>query len=657
MNEAASLPSASSGEWWWERTDPFRSGGAGDLAKLFKNETVKQPGILAKGAPSTAATLMAREVLQNSWDAASELQGELAKRGLEAPKFDISFHFDEVTGTERSEMFQAMNVGGLASHFHEACAASGVGALGMARTTVLDHFDDPEQVVRILKITESGTTGMYGRFEGAKSKMFLALISVGYTVKAAGSGGSYGYGKAGLIAGSATRTVFAYSCFEPREDDVEGGEPVTRRFLGMTYWGQHDAAGKSFTGFGRLGQSTSNGVAPYTNAMADEMATRLGITRRDHNDPTQLGTTFLLLDPVVQPEDLVNAIERNWWPAIAERRFMPMTTVRREDGSILRLPPKPLRNPHIAPFVRAYEVATVPQDNDVPHEFKASLEKLPAALGGSKVGQIGIVADLGGWSFDNSQVESEDDSSVGHTSLIALTRGPRMIVEYLQPHGTKGRAPYVRGVFVADDDVDDLLRQTEPRAHDAWVTTSSNLEDGIDERAPKIATHVLREIGRETKRFQQRLRPPLPDPTDVKLTTLAKLFRRIARGDSGIIVPPSGDRDVSIRTSIDTKLADSGRVKAKGNIKISLADSYTKSDVARARIKISYRFVENDKAGTPADLILSGECIDVPADGEGYREIFLTRSYQRIEFETEPYSPDWSGRLSIVVTDLVEVAQ
>jgi hypothetical protein len=599
---------------------------------------------------------MAREVIQNSWDAASELQNDLAKRGADAPKFDITFHFDEVFGIGRAEMFEAMNIGGLAAHLRQASKSSGVGALGMARTTVLDHFDDPEHVVRVLKITESGTTGMYGRFDGAKSKMFLALISVGYTVKAAGSGGSYGYGKAGLIAGSATRTVFAYSCFEPREDDLENGEPVTRRFLGMTYWGQHDAGNESYTGFARLGQSTEKGVAPFTNTMADAMATKLGISLRDHDDAAQLGTTFLLLDPVVEPEDLVNAIERNWWPAIAERRFMPLTTVRREDGSLAKLAPRPLRNPHIAPFVRAYEVATVPQDNDVPHEFKANLEKLPAALGGHKVGQIGIVADLTGWSFDITQQESDDDSSVNHTSLIALTRGPRMIVEYLQPHGTKGRAPYVRGVFVADDELDDLLRQTEPRAHDEWVTASSGLEDGVDERAPKIAAHVLREVGRETKRFQQRLRPPLPNPTDVKLTTLANLFRRIARGTGGIIIPPAGERDISIRTTIDMKLTDSGLVKATGSVKMALSDSYTKSDTARARVKISYRFVENDKAGSPAELVLIGDCLESPADEEGYHELLLTRSYQRIDFETAAYSADWSGRLAIIASDLQEVA-
>ena len=72
---------------------------------------------------------------------------------------------------------------------------------------------------------------MYGPFEGAKSKMYLALISLGYTAKAEGSGGSDGYGKAGLIRGSATRTVVAYTAFRERKDDPG----VTRRLLGMTY--------------------------------------------------------------------------------------------------------------------------------------------------------------------------------------------------------------------------------------------------------------------------------------------------------------------------------------------------------------------------------------------------------------------------------------
>ena len=60
-------------KWRWERVDPASTGASGDIAKLFKNDLVKVPGLLAaKDAPSPEAVLMAREVVQNSWDAARE---------------------------------------------------------------------------------------------------------------------------------------------------------------------------------------------------------------------------------------------------------------------------------------------------------------------------------------------------------------------------------------------------------------------------------------------------------------------------------------------------------------------------------------------------------------------------------------------------------
>ena len=68
MNEPEDL------RWSWEKTDPDRSQTSGDVAKLFKNEPVKAPGVFAADQPSPDATVLAREVIQNSWDAAGELR-------------------------------------------------------------------------------------------------------------------------------------------------------------------------------------------------------------------------------------------------------------------------------------------------------------------------------------------------------------------------------------------------------------------------------------------------------------------------------------------------------------------------------------------------------------------------------------------------------
>ena len=150
---------------------------------------------------------------------------------------------------------------------------------------------------------------MYGPWSGDRSKMYLALNTVSFHAKRAGTGGSYGYGKSGLIRGSAVRTVVAYTCFREHEDDPG----VTRRLLGMAYWGQHHIGDRSYTGFARFGHATgSEDTVPFKNEKADEIADGLGIPVRQPESPEQLGTTFLLIDPTVRPPGLVKAIERSW---------------------------------------------------------------------------------------------------------------------------------------------------------------------------------------------------------------------------------------------------------------------------------------------------------------------------------------------------------
>ena len=640
------MSSAGSQGWTWEQTDASRSGGAGDLAKLFKNEEIAAPGLMARGAPPPAASLLAREVLQNSWDAARELHDELAYVGESAPPFRISFDFERLVGERAAEVSAKLDLAGLASQFSAAAGAVGAGALGLARSTALDSPDGVRDELSLLKIVESGTTGMYGPFSGASSKMYLALVSLGYTVKGSGSGGSYGYGKAGLIAGSATRTVIAYSCFSPRLDDQEAGVPVTRRLLGMTYWGQHTIGSTSFTGFARLGDSSHGWVKPLVNEAADEFAEALGLDLRDANTVEELGTSFVLLDPVVEPEDLQNAIERNWWAAIEEGRFTPIITDQLPDQNVRRLVPRPKKNPATAAFVRAYELATVAQDNDVQHEQAADLGELPANLDAKPIGKLGLVADLAGWSYSQDVVDENEDP-IEHASLIALLRGPLMTVEYFQPRGTR-RPPYVRGAFVADASIDDLLRQSEPKAHNAWVTSISKLGEEVDNRAPRVAQHVLKAVSTQTRKFQERLKPPPPDASHIRLSVLADLFKGLARGETGVppLPPPPGDRDLSIRIT-SSQIAEKGTtaIRMTGSVKIRLADDYTEADRALARVKVSYRFMEDERAGEAC--VLSFHSPSEQPDDDGWIRLEVDRNLTELKFTSDPYDFDWTGRLTV----------
>ena len=288
--------------WIWDVTNPFDSGGSGDVAKMFRNEGIKAPGLFRVDTPPDRASLLAREVIQNSWDAANELRALQESLGAEVPPFKISFDFADISGDRLRQLVQVADVEGLHDHYAEVGGAEERRALGLASDRILTRKKNSKQPLRVLQISESGTTGMYGYLRRRKIKDVSGFDQPRLHHERCRIRGSYGYGKAGLIAGSATRTVFAYSCFKPQDDDLADGVHVTRRLLGMTYWGQHTIGSASFTGFSRLGDQVPSGVQPLVNEDADALAEQLGMSSRSSDNLSDLGTTFLLLDPVVEPE-------------------------------------------------------------------------------------------------------------------------------------------------------------------------------------------------------------------------------------------------------------------------------------------------------------------------------------------------------------------
>ena len=614
-------------KWAWEETDPNRSGSSGDLAKLFKNEVVKNPGVFARNAPSEHATLMAREVIQNSSDAAAELTAEM---GNNAPDFEISFEFEALKGAAKASLVAALDLGSIAARSHNPSDASWRSRLGLDRDDSLDHLNEPS-ALNTLKVVERGTTGMYGPFKGAKSKMYLALISLGYTAKQDGAGGSYGYGKAGLIRGSAIRTVVAYSAFRERDDDPG----VTRRLLGMTYWGQHDLDDRSYTGFARFGKEQDSGaIWPFENDEADAMAEQLGMDLRSPGNIDDFGTTFLLIEPTVRADDLSSAVARNWWPALEDGR---MTVTVTAAGSTTV--PRPMKDPVLRTFVDAYHLATTDQDNAKPNQYRQSFRK--ATFGGRQLslGGLGLVAEPGGWSYEPDIGNGDED--VQQRSLVALVRGPRMVVEYLDA----GRArPFVRGAFVADGDVDELLRQTEPKAHDSWQTRID--EAGSDPQAPNVAAAVTKRVKDHVLKFRDQLKPDSRPAEDVRLPELERLFSRIFSSSSSKSgAPPAGERPFSITVEDRLEAAGGGLIKLVGKMRFALAAHHT-DEAAGVDISLSYRFVEDGGNGEEAVLTIKAPAgFSMVTEKPYLFQGELTHEHVSFEFESAPYQADWTGRL------------
>lgn len=612
--------------WKWEKTDPNRSGSSGDISKLFRHERIKNPGVLGLGAPPHSETLMAREVIQNSWDAATELQ----RRMENPPEFEIRFEFENLAGDRKRSFSDHLDLDGLAQRSEVVDRLD----VGLTETDCLDGLHGDGEL-GVLVIEESGTTGMYGPWEGAKSKMYLALVSLGYTEKGEHAGGSYGYGKAGLIRGSAIRTVLAYSCF--REQADEPG--VTRRLLGMTYWGQHTIEETNYTGFARFGDQVDGHVKPFENEDADRVARALGLDLRDPANPYELGTTFVVVDPRVDPKALVTAIGRSWWPALEEGLFE--VAVRNYDRNVLH--PRPMQDEVLRSFMRAYRIASTPQDNaqalERQHSIMRSVDDEEYDLG-----RLGLVADTGtnGWSYADQLVSATDDEEIDHRSLVALTRSPRMIVEYWEA----GRAtPFVRGVFIASDEVDELLLMTEPKGHDSWQTYSQDGE--LDSHAAAVAETALKSIKYYVSKFRGQLKPAPRPREDVYLPVFDQFIRSVLSGSGRGWNPPVVDtRPVSIRLDYEPEAVDGDMVRVTGSAKYALSEHF-QGEEADIEVSIRYRYIEDDRVGdhVPLDIREPDGFRALEGDEVKYLGSITRGEEVKFDFVSEPYVSSWSGRL------------
>ena len=617
--------------WHWEEVDPARTNASGDLSKMFKNEPVKVPGVFSVDAPSPAAALLVREVIQNSWDAALE------RRDAEqtSEPFEVRFKFRHESNSRRREIAERL---GLWELSYRAATVANRRSLGLDDTDCLVDLDEDDDLT-LLEISERAGGGMYGPWVGDKSKLWLALCSIGMTSEVAGRGGSYGYGKAGLIRGSAIRTVVAYTCFEERPEELG----VTRRLLGMTYWDSHAFDGTSWTGSARFGQlRQGTGVEPYENDEADVVAEHLGLRVRDPSVESDLGSSFLLVEPTVEVGDVVSAIERYWWPALYEQSLHFEAVVEDAEGDEHH--PRPQSSETIRPFITAYEVATTPQDNR-----RGSVRRRAFRRHGEfdSPGVLGLIADQAGWSHPEY---SEGESGVEHRSLVALVRTPRMVVEYLDAGAS---APFVRGVFVADESVNEPLRLTEPKAHDAWQTVASS---DVPARYADLAKALTRRIKQAVASFRGHL-TPIPKPAEnLRMPEFDRIMRLLMRGGGGGDPPPPkpDERPFSIRPGGRLSAKEDGSLCLEGTARIEFSPHYeVDPDIGgEIEVSVSYRFVEEDHPRGSVEMAIQAPSGFKPVQGrtDTYRGQLFPGTPAHFEYLSEDYDPTWTGKLFVTAT-------
>lgn len=526
--------------WTWL---PISSGGgaAGDWTKILRGN--EKLGV---------DELLVREVVQNSWDAASRHRRDLDEREVEHPEFRMNFRFVELEGHERDAFVAAAGLEELRARWEEFPAKFSIDPTFFVRLR-------QGKPIRLLYIEDFGTHGLYGPPSAkTRSHLFRALYFAGATTGgeiAKGGGGSFGFGKSAFIRSSAIQTVIAHTTFEPHsspplEDDA------TERLVGFTWWAPHEVGKVDLEGRAVLGAANSHD--PFEDEEARAMARILGFTERapHMHSLDELGTSLLVVGPTVDPLRVREAMERNWWPALVDELMDLRVEVGWEDEAYV---PRPRSNPRLKPFLRAYEIATgvktMPGENEVlaSADWRTTAEVEP--------GSLGLVADE-----SSDQGGGDEDLLAASGGLVALMRGPRMVVDYQAYSGHKVR---VRGAFVASPAEDPILRLTEPVTHDAWSRKGSA---DIPEDATKLAKTVYGRLRRAVDEFAKRFEPE-EQPGRRSLKRFSELMRRFtgSRPGTGPGTSVAGE-PIELQYAAQPHLVDAGdeRLAVAATIRVAL---------------------------------------------------------------------------------------
>lgn len=616
-------------QWLWYRYQDSVPSGSGDMARNFKNEGRRDidPGLFTQNPISNPARFLAREAIQNTVDASRD---ERFTTVMGDGTVEVVFRFVELIGEQKQKFVRFSSLDQLAArrpYLPEGSAAR-------ESNNCLDSLDDETPLV-LLYVEEHGASGMYGPWdhETGRSKMSVAMYSQNISDKPTSAGGAYGHGKSVNAMASKVRVNIAYTCFP--EDPLE--PRVTRRLLGVTYWPEHRFEGPQYTGFGLMGERRQTGAQevaiPFTNESADLMAEQLGFSRRSADVRELCGTSMLIVDPDLDVDNLIRAVERYWWPAISDGKLR--VKVLSADGQVH--PVRPRLNPILRGFENAYQAIKMPSghaDSEIRVREGSRVEII-----GVKSGDIAMIPA--------TSVARESDESK-QTSLVAYVRGLGMVVKY---RSLAIGPAYVHGVFLSNqtNEVEVLLNKSEPKTHYDWGSGDDEPNLATREKIRLLVQNINHSVLREVREYSRSITPP-EDDRPIRFKELDKELRDLIN-DTGDGPPPPGERDFSIRRSRPAKVAvGSQSIQVSGKVTFQR----TNPDVNHCRFTIKYFLPDEVSRGKPIELQLIvpdgfsrspddqfsfiGNCGDEPIE---------------VGWTTPPYDRTWTGELDVEAENYV----
>lgn len=555
------------------------------------------------------AGVLAREAIQNSVDA----------KHPDVDKVSMNFIAQAVIGDRKAAFIRAAMLDEIAARRS---------SLKLRSPNCLESLEDSATPVHLLYIEDHGTTGLEGDPSDPDSKFYRFLLSLGDGGKEHeehGTGGSYGYGKSVYSSNSSILTIWAYS-------RAKGADGITTLLFGCAYFKKHSVAENKFTGRAWFGQDCTEDlphaqqiVEPLFGEEADQLAAELGFRHRGGDD---LGTTVLIVDCNLNPKEIVRGIEDWWWPRIVDQ----LLDVVVEDNDATIMHPRPKKRPDLMPFIGAYQVA-LGRD---PAKPKVEAKKVFNKLDNTPIGQMGLAV---------LERNADDSFAVSDDRLdsVALIRNPLMVVSYFRKW--QSQVPAVVGAFVASDEIDDILRSSEPPAHDRWDSEARRLQEpsGFKKR---VVNSVLGRIRTTLKQFQGSAAPPpsiKPRRLRMLERTLASFLKSASSGGSP--GPDANSAPISLTYISDPTVSSESADKVTMAAKFAVKAKEDRSDgELLVRVRARCLAVEDGQAGDTIPMTVQCSSGADP-DEHGWVEVELSPDTAvRFDCETKPYDNTWSVR-------------
>lgn len=580
---------------WAFEFNPPMGGAAGEA---FTN-TLASPGM-------HPAAVLAREAIQNSVDARAEGEG----------KVSIRFTAKSLLRHDKAHFVKAAGL---------AAVKDRANALRINHPNCLSDLDNQSKALNLLYIDDFNTTGLAGDPKDPDSKFYRFLLSLGDGSKEHSkehTGGSYGFGKSVYSSNSAILSMFTYS----RTVDDEGN-PLSVLF-GCGYFRKHKFQNDHFTGRSWFGVDVSTAgqlqvVEPLMNEDADRIADELGFTSRGND---QKGTSVLVVDAVVDTKEILKGVEDWWWPRLV-RNELDVTVV---DAKGVERYPRPKKREDLKPFIDAFYLA----DGQSPPNNKSDFRKPLVKFEDLTLGVCG---------FKLLDKKNNDEYLVTEDRLdsVALIRAPMMVVAYYRQWNPQ--TPSIVGAFLADDDIDDILRSAEPPAHDRWDPDARRLQDATGQNRA-IVERVLKAIRRNLKASQGAATPP-PPPRPKKLTMLERTLANFLTPSKKGSQPPVEPSPAPIHLSYDQEpraeaVGDKLRLTAIFSVKLKADEDLA---AMSARVRVTCPVIEDGQTGDDLKLSVTASVpLEVDSTKEGWSLFELSQTSVKFVCESELYDSLWT---------------